>query len=353
MENKRRSVTILLIVIGIVIIGAISVIAFTKGKEKNIISEGNISDNDMNVSDKNDQTINENSVQNKKTNKKSEFVKRISGNEKEYYGKVVSNYVTGNSEVDKELQKYGIEWMILYAGENPGTGDENIYLIASDYVPISTLPKNDKLKKKEDSYDIAAFSADLVSDYEGSSDIQDERIKGLNNDYFNIKKYKSSKYNMKVLAYMLDINEWNRYYTNVEYAEYAIGGPTIEMLISSNNQLYGTEYECKAENEDGYISRKSGSTAWSKYTFIHLEKTDKLYVSNRTEPLKRAAWMASTPSISSAMVNGLDGNGVISSSLWDSVAMSTFDDIWNAFRPVICLNSDVELIASGGEYIIK
>lgn len=39
---------------------------------------------------------------------------------------------------------------------------------------------------------------------------------------------------------MLDTDIWEIYASN--YAEYAIGAPTLEMLFDSYNRRYGTEY---------------------------------------------------------------------------------------------------------------
>ncbi len=50
-------------------------------------------------------------------------------------------------------------------------------------------------------------------------------------------------------------NVWNVYDGNK--AEYAIGGPTIELLFKSYNEKYGTSYVAEATSEVGYSIKKA------------------------------------------------------------------------------------------------
>ncbi len=259
-----------------------------------------------------------------------------------YYGKVVSNYTTGNSAVDTALANTGVVWKIFYAGENPATHENNIYLLASDYVPNSTLPKQNKIDKNRE-YNIC-FST-VSSDYAGSSSITDKRIKGLNNDYFNIKKYISSNFNMKSVGYLLDIGEWNKNYRNATYADYAIGGPTIEMLFKSYNQTHRKAYECQASSEYGYQIRKDPYCSWSDTLSSMIDTSDSLYVCERTAIKSAGMWLASSSNISidTMLYVGYDGSVNKLFAYTSSVAC----------RPVVCLRSDIKLEPSGEGYILK
>ncbi len=269
-----------------------------------------------------------------------ETTNEVIENPNTYYGKVVSNYTTGNSEVDAALKAEGIEWKIFYAGENPATHENNIYLIASNYVPNSTLPKQNKIKK-DGKYKTNFESATL--DYTGSANVTDSRIKGLNNDYFNVKRYTSDNNNMKAVAYMLDIEEWNNKYRNTMYADYVIGGPTIEILLKSYNQTHGTAYEYQASDSVGYQIRKTSTDSWENSNFM-LDKSDSLYICDTTNTKAPAMWLTSTSYESSGYVFYIHYTGFLT----QYYHYSSY-----AFRPVVCLRSDIKLESSGEGYILK
>ena len=99
------------------------------------------------------------------------------------------------------------EWKIFYTGIMPGETESHIYLISSDYIPYESIPystnsagvvTNRKPNKGE--YECAGYFDNILADYSGSSRITEARIKGLNNSYFNDKKYTSTYDNMKSVA---------------------------------------------------------------------------------------------------------------------------------------------------------
>ena len=147
------------------------------------------------------------------------------------------------------------KWVIFYADEN------NIYLIADDYIPYEYIPAGSGGTKLERStfYYRAIYFDHISRDYNGSSDITDEKIKALNNDYFS-KGYKSSESTMCAVAYMLDVNVWRGYAG--DKAEYAIGGPTIELLFNSYNKKYGTNYKSQATSNLGYKVSVNNGSSW-------------------------------------------------------------------------------------------
>ena len=191
---------------------------------------------------------------------------KIAMNSRDYYdGKSITNYSANG--VDK--------WKIFYSDGS------NVYIIASDYVDVSKLPTTSVGHKPENtnsSYPKAAPFNNIINDYAGSSNITNEKIKALNNDYFS-KGYTSANNNMKAVAYMLDTGIWSSFKT--EKAEYAIGGPTVEMLMASYNQKYaskGIDYRARASSATGYEISKDGGTNWSTSYSGMLSTSDSLYV---------------------------------------------------------------------------
>ncbi len=91
----------------------------------------------------------------------------------EFYGATVTGYTCQNSAGVKN-------WKLFYADAS------NIYLIADDYISYEYAPKGkggSSLNKGDTDYKL--YFTDIVSDYLGSSDITNAKIKALNNDEVN------------------------------------------------------------------------------------------------------------------------------------------------------------------------
>ncbi len=218
-------------------------------------------------------------------------------------------------------------------------------MITSSFVPNSTIPKQDKINKIPSDTKYQVYFSGTIEDYTGSASITDSRIKGLNNDYFYEKGYSSEYNNMKIIAYLLDIKEWNKNYTNTIYAEYAIGGPTIEILLKSYNQKYGTVYEYQASSKYGYSIRKVSTDSWSRYVLNMFDTSDSLYICEIGGIKAGGMWLSSP-------TNGTE-SGVMSVGYNGKLQECGYGLHTQACRPVVCLKSDVKLQASGGGYILK
>ena len=207
----------------------------------------------------------------------------------------------GKGALGKDVTGYTAEgvssWKIFYAGTMPGETEPHIYLISSDYIPYDVIPNStnssgeatsNKPNKGSSTYPRAAYFSNILNDYEGSSSITEARLKGLNNSYFSTGK--SSTYNnMKSVAYMLDTNAWSKFAVTGK-ADYAIGGPTIELLFKSYNQKYsGTNYVAEATSNYGY---KVGSGSASRYNLTLSNTSDPLYVITSNSNAE-AYWLAS------------------------------------------------------------
>ena len=189
------------------------------------------------------------------------------------------------------------------------------------------------------------------NDYAGAASITNSTIKALNNDYFT--KYgseNSTNNNMKATAYMLDTNVWSVYAG--EKAEYAIGGPTIELLFKSYNEKYKTnnKYQAEAKNRNGYLVSADGGKNYTgmmenKEDFFNV--SDELYIVGEYYSVYNpfSLWIAS-PACFDSFLCALLYDGSISS--LEYTFYST------GFRPVVCLKSDVQLEKlENGNFLIK
>ena len=260
------------------------------------------------------------------------------------YGATVTGYTLPSGTTTD------VKWKIFYADNS------NIYLIADNYVERTNLPNSTDGKKAtankpndgSTSCARAAYFSNILEDYkDGSSRITENKLKALNNDYFNTKGYTSTNSNMKSVAYMMDTTAWNSKFRDTGKAEYVIGGPTVELLFKSYNEKYklNNQYQAQASNNTGYqISWDSGAT-WKSYTDTSSAylKTDPLYVITKQTDAY-AYWLASPSAYSAYYVMGVYYDGDVDYS----------NNYTSGFRPLVCLKSDVTLEkVSDTEYAIQ
>ena len=259
-----------------------------------------------------------------------------------YYGKSV-NYTSANGVTG---------WKIFYADTN------NIYLIADDYVDVAKLPKGTNEAGQpvgsapvntNGSYPKAAPFDNIIDAYStGVARITTDTIKNLNSSFFarSDSSTNTNNNNMKAVAYMLDTTAWSTFKDSNGKADYAIGGPTLEMLFKSYNQKHpGKNYEAQATSAIGYQLRVNGGT-WKDYTDSssdYLDSSDSLYVLPSSKGAS-AMWVAS-PSAYTASVMYVYCSGYVSTSDYDA------ND--RGFRPLVCLKSNVQLLESGDGFSIK
>ena len=275
-----------------------------------------------------------------------------------YYGKSV-NYTSTNGVTG---------WKIFYAGKMTDATDEtnNIYLIADDYVDVAKLPIGTDTSgnpvgsapaNTRTDYPKAAPLNNIMDAYStGSARITTDTIKKLNKSFFIDKQYTGVENstvnpNMKAVAYMLDTTAWSTFKDNNEdnngKADYAIGGPTLEMLFKSYNQKHpGKNYEAQATSATGYQLRVNGGT-WEDCTDSnsdYLDSSDSLYVLPRSKGAD-AMWLA-IPSANNA-------NFVLYVRYGGGVGNDGYGNNYNGFRPLVCLKSNVQLQESGDGFSIK
>ncbi len=158
------------------------------------------------------------------------------------------------------------DWRIFHKDEAG-----RIYLISnyyvmrnsrSDYLPTST--KGTVLNKGTKLSYIGNF-ANIISEYTGSDWI----IENTNPDAqkllskFLAEYPTSTNKNMKAIAYMMDTDSWSKFVDNT-YAEYAIGGPTLELFCASYRATHPDKYiECDSVTKNGYQVKWSNTSSYS------------------------------------------------------------------------------------------
>ena len=274
----------------------------------------------------------------------------IANNARKYYGKYVTNYDCDYNEGIADAEGQLDKWQIFYSDGN------NIYLIASNYIDYDHCPNsmNQSIYKNDNNYSLSINN--VINDYTGSVDISDtsnitdmtkkkikEKIKALNSKYFKYLEDNSTtseNYNMKAVAYMLDPDVWSVYKDKNNKAEYAIGGPTTEILFKSYNQKYynGNEtYQTMVDGVVGYKKSMDGGINWrnNNHSDEVFSITDKTYVIEDSTNAE-ALWIASPTNQNNVnMVDAIYYTGWFTNSSYWALKCG--------FRPMVCLKPGVEL----------
>ncbi|MBQ9014286.1 MAG: hypothetical protein IJ094_12185 [Bacilli bacterium] len=243
-----------------------------------------------------------------------------------YYGAKV-DYKTGNENIDNDIS----EWKIFYSDGS------NVYIISLDYASLDNLPSKDGEKpSKGDNKNClkaAKFNEPLLTKYnKGSECIKDDKIRDLNYDYYSKGYISGENENMKAVAYMLDKDIWTSLYSNKTVAEYAVGGPSIEMLMKSYSEKKGVDYRAKAVSKTGYQISNNGGKSWADNYNIMLNANDDLYVL----PQNKGAfvtWLSSPGA--NGIITHITSQGHVNSFGFNYTA--------SGFRPLVCLNSNISL----------
>ena len=244
------------------------------------------------------------------------------------YGEKVTNYTCPNTT--------GVStWRIFYADA------ENIYLIADDYINIDNVPKKEKIVDNDSSGNHSRLSMqNVLSDYSRGATSIDSIIanKWLRSYWKN--NSTSTNPNIKAVAYILDTNAWNPLYRG-ENAEYAIGGPTVEMFVKSWNDTHSGEKQivCSADsdvdtNGNGYKVKFANGDYGTYISGLVRDEYNSIYI--KFDDSKAAAmWLASPSAHSSAYL--------MSANYYGRLSNYYYGNDYPGFRPVVCLKSKVKL----------
>ncbi|MDE5539953.1 MAG: hypothetical protein K2J20_05655, partial [Bacilli bacterium] len=250
-----------------------------------------------------------------------------------YYGALVTNYSAGGVN----------DWRIYHKDE-----DGRIYLIADDYIEYEQIPNigEHSLTKGDTDYE-AYFNSDVLSDYEGS-----EWIRGNTNT--NARKwldtYLNSAYgqnntnaNMKAVAYMMDTNIWGKFVDST-YAEYAIGGPTLDLFCASYRKTHNIWAKSGSVNSNGY-KVQFGSDSDSYGTSGVESDFEEIYIKSDNSNAE-GMWIASPAADVNTSLWATTYNG------W--LMFSRLSDKNCGFRPIVCLKSEFDLVEDeDGNYSIE
>ena len=261
-----------------------------------------------------------------------------------YYGLTVTNYESQNGQKD---------WKIFYSDWKENSDDAHIFLITGDYADLSQpdrldantgliLPNNNKYTVYW-SNSLPAFS----------EDIEDNILTRFMAKGYNINEHKENP-NSKWVSTLLNTNNWEKYKDSNNKAEYAIGGPTIEMWFESWNNLYKNvdgEIFCNNSNEYGYYMGTTSEPTNNEYIYFSKRKgyNNKLFYSHTTKVSDTSGdcsyvWFASNSSTDKRRIftNNYQG-GIVDA--WGSGSYSGSIGL----RPVVSLNKGVTVDAKDSE----
>ena len=260
-----------------------------------------------------------------------------SNDKSKFYGKTVSGY-----NLSGKYTNAIPAWKIFLVDS------DNIYLIASDYISYENTGKKEIIKENETANIGYGYYSNMYkmnftpfienNIYKGSYDI-------LNNNKLNatiskyhkyVKTYQSSATDgIKAVASMLDTELWSGY-CNKEYAEYAIGGPTLEMFCDSYNATHDIDILHIVINNKGYAIKlnKEGTDFTTGGIYINTDNT--LYTIN-SKGKTNTYWLASPypRTGSDKWLLFVDSNGQMSG--WNYANNNC------GFRPIVCLKSTITL----------
>lgn len=146
--------------------------------------------------------------------------------------------------------------------------------------------------------------------------------------------------NIRSVSYMLDTNVWTSKYGDNNFADYVIGGPTLEMFVASWNTKHSdNKIYCDGTGSDSeygyYVGSKSGETSY--YTFI--DTSDSTYV--KTSQYKAEGFWLASPSAHCS-----DGGTVMLVRCLGRVNANYYFSTTYGFRPLVCLSSNVKLVSN-------
>jgi len=253
------------------------------------------------------------------------LAKNVKDEPQNFYGKKVNyraNDVTG--------------WQIFFADES------NIFLIKEGFLPNTKVPfDRTELKANRET---SVYWSNMPTFQNNWNQYRENIMTGgydLEEDYNSSKK----------ASVLLNVNNWSNL-VNSLYADFAIGGPTLEMWVSSWNSLYPNDLVyCNNTGTYGYYVGKDSSTKANEISKSVMNITEgynnNLYYPFRDASCSQAdgvAYLLSSPSANTS-------NCLMS--IWSDGALG-FCNTWDnkisgynpSLRPIIRLRSEMGLKAS-------
>lgn len=277
-------------------------------------------------------------------------------NPETYYGSYVTNY-NSPYDIGIDLEGQAGKWQIFMADE------DNIYLISSNYITRKyTGTKNnvgfgyDTTKYTEETATQMNFLS-ISSEYNANSnttEIPDILSKLNKPSIYHI--WMNTPENQirnlageKAIASILDTNVWKDY-NNTIYAQYTIGGPSLEMFCKAYNDSHvgeNLEYEVVNGTDRlyGYRMRKGTAGDYS-YSVGGLktnaisEKVDGMFFKSTA---KDSRYYIASPSIAGYY------HRILFIYSAGSVSREFYQNNTASFRPLVCLKSNIHLVKNEDE----
>ncbi len=152
--------------------------------------------------------------------------------------------------------------------------------------------------------------------------------------------------NEKAAAWLCDPTKWTSY-CNTEYANYAIGGPSVEMYVKSYNQTHGANalgYQYQTNNVPGYGYKVNGivqnSGWWTNADTLDYSTTyDSMYCGKGGNKVSGEVhwWLASPSAYIFYFVCFVDGGNATLSSCNSAAsrAVSPLVSLKSSFTPIV------------------
>lgn len=237
-------------------------------------------------------------------------------------GKTVTNY-TANEQ----------KWKVFYEDDSTG----RIYLIASDLVNskyLSNSYKNGASNWEGGYSDVRIYNYEWNDSTKVSLETQNRQ-----DSLFMATNYQLNEnyVNSKCVSTLLNTDNWKDF-VDTQYADYAIGGPTIEMFVASWNKKHDEKLYANNTNEYGYyIGRKEKPTEF----FTYIEDDELYFIKYNEENYATGYWIAS-PSANDLA----PGRRIMRASYGGDLNFAYPSDATYGVRPVVVLKEGVKLTSN-------
>ena len=236
-------------------------------------------------------------------------------NKPSIYGSTVTNYNAN-----------GIKWKVFYATT------DRIYLIASDYVHYSKL--TNAYKNGASCYNTGTHPYIYYWASGGTSLETTGRQDGI----FMATGYtlNSSNQSSKCVSGLLNTNNWTDF-VDTNYADYAIGGPTLNMYIASWNAKGYTKLYTNTNTDGYYVGTSANPTTYD----VNMSSDtagygDTLYYPHQSAyPSCYGYWLVAPSAYNTINIMNVNYGGYVS---YNSCNDNTF-----GVRPLVSLKSGVTL----------
>ena len=232
------------------------------------------------------------------------------------YGSTVTNYNAN-----------GIEWKVFYATT------DRIYLIASDFVHYSKLTNAYKNGARCYNTDTRPYSYCWEH---GSTSLE---ATGRQDGIFMATGYtlNSSYINSKCVSGLLNTNNWTTF-VDTNYADYAIGGPTLSMYIASWNAKGYTTLYTNTNTNGYYVGTSANPTDFSaEVSSDTAGYGDTLYYPHQSAYSNCTGyWLAAPTAANTTTLMSVERDGYV---------LGFYSDNYNiGVRPLVSLKSGVALL---------